>query len=310
MYKEVFNKIKEAKSIAIITHESPDGDAIGSSTAMYLALKKININADLIIKEYSKVFNIVPSLENSIREPRDIIYDLCIFVDCSNTSRVNEKNIKSKSIINIDHHISNEHFGDINIVETSPACTQLLYKMFKENNISLDKDIATSIAIGIITDTNGFRNSTTNKETFLTVADLIDYGINLSDIYVKVLYTNSMAQYELRKIATNRLELLENGKVAITYITNEDKIKTNAALGDHEGIADIGRSIEGVEVSIFIHQVDNIYKVSLRSNSYVDVSKIGLKFNGGGHKNAAGFVSSLELNELKNKIMNEIRKEL
>ncbi len=310
MYKEVFSKIKGAQNIAIITHESPDGDAIGSSSAMYMAIKQLNINADLIIKEYSNVFNIIPVLKESITEPRDIIYDICIYVDCSNSRRVNESNIKSKYIINIDHHISNEEFGDINIVETSPSCTQILYKIFKDNNINIDREIATSIAIGIITDTNGFRNSTTNKDTFLVVADLIDCGINLSDIYVKVLYTNSIPQYELRKIAMNRLELLENNKVAFTYITSIDKEKVHAGLGDHEGIADIGRSIEGVEVSIFIHEVDNIYKVSLRSNNYVDVSKIGLKFNGGGHKNAAGFVSELELNELKNKILEETRKEL
>ena len=310
MYKEVFDEIKKAKNIAIITHESPDGDAIGSSTAMYNAIKKLNINTDLIIKEYSKVFDIVPSLKESINEPKNTIYDICIYVDCSNTGRVNERDIKSNFIINIDHHVSNTLFGDINIVETSPSCTQILYKIFKENNITIDKEIALSILIGIITDTNGFRNSTTNKETFLIVADLLDTGVNLSDIYIKVLYTSTVSQFELKKIATNRLEFLENGRVAYTYITNEDKLKVNAVLGDHEGIADIGRAIKGVEVSIFVHQVDNIYKVSLRSNNYVDVSKIGLKFNGGGHKNASGFVSSLKLEDLKNKIIEEIRKEL
>ena len=114
----------------------------------------------------------------------------------------------------------------------------------------------------------------------------------------------------MKKIANNRLEFFENGKIAFTYITEEDKKKVNAKIGDHEGIVDIGRSIDGVEVSIFLHEKDGIYKVSLRSNSYVNVSDIGIIFNGGGHINAAGFSSNLPLLELKIKLIEEITKRL
>lgn len=312
-YKEVYDIIHKSNNIAIVTHESPDGDAIGSSTAMYLALKQINKQSDLIIKEYSSVFNVIDILSESIREPRNINYDLVIVVDSANMERVNEIEIikNAKEVINIDHHISNNLFGTYNIVEGgSPACCQVLIKVLKDLGIDIDKKIATSLLVGIITDTNGFRNQSTNKETLIEVANMLDLGVNLSDIYRKVLSTNTLAQFELKKIADNRLEFFENGKIAFTYITEEDKRRVNAQIGDHEGIVDVGRCIEGVEVSIFLHEKDGIYKVSLRSNSYINVSEIGLKFNGGGHFYASGFVSDLPLLELKNKLIEEISKRL
>ena len=312
-YKEVLNVINNANDIAIVTHESPDGDAIGSSTAMYLALKKLNKKSDLIIKEYSSVFNVVDILSESIKEPRNINYDLVIVVDSANMERVNEIEIikNAKEVINIDHHISNNLFGNYNIVEgNSPACCQVLIKVFKDFGLTIDKEIATSLLVGIITDTNGFRNQSTNKETFVEVANILDLDVNLSDIYRKVLSTNSLAQFKLKKIADNRLEFFENGKIAFTYITEEDKRNVDAKIGDHEGIVDIGRSIEGVEVSIFLHEKDGMYKVSLRSNYYVNVSEICLKFNGGGHFYAAAFESDLPLLELKNKLIEEISKRL
>lgn len=312
-YKEVYDIIHKSNNIAIVTHESPDGDAIGSSTAMYLALKKINKQSDLIIKEYSSVFNVINVLSESIREPKNVDYDLVIVVDSAKLERVNEEDIlkTAKNIINIDHHISNNLFGTYNIVEgDSPACCQVLIKILNDLGIDIDKEIATSLLVGIITDTNGFRNQSTNKETLIDVANMLDLGVNLSDIYRKVLSTNTLAQFKLKKIANNRLEFFENGKIAFTYITEEDKKKVNAKIGDHEGIVDIGRSIEGVEVSIFLHEKDGMYKVSLRSNSYVNVSEIGAIFNGGGHINAAGFASNLPLLELKNKLIEEITKRL
>lgn len=312
-YKEVLNVINKANSIAIVTHESPDGDAIGSATAVYLALKQLNIKSDLIIKEYSNVFNFIDVLTESVRQPQNIIYDLVIVLDSSNPERLNEIDIlkKAKVVINIDHHISNNLFGTYNIVEGNcPACCQLLVNVFKDLEINIDKEIATSLLVGIITDTNGFRNQSTNKETFMEVADIFDLDVNLSEIYRKVLTTNTLSQFELKKIANNRLELLGNGKIAFTYITEEDKKRVNAQIGDHEGIVDIGRSIEGIEVSVFFHEKDGIYKVSLRSNSYVNVSEIGSMFNGGGHFYASGFVSNLPLLELKNKLIEEITKRL
>lgn len=312
-FKEVLEILKSAKNIAIVTHETPDGDAIGSSTAMYLALKQLNIKSDLIIKEYAKVFDLVKVLEESIQKPRDVIYDVVIVLDSATINRINEKDIltNAKTIINIDHHVSNNNYGTYNLVEgKNPACCQLMYDVIKQLGAIITKEIAESLLVGIITDTSGFRNNSTNKETFIYVANLLDLGVDLSSIYRKVLTTTTKSQFELRKTAENRLEFFEDNKIAFTYLTKKDLENASASLGDHEGIVDIGRSIEGVEVSIFMYERNNGYKISLRSNHYVNVSEIGILFNGGGHIFAAGFDSELPLSELKEKLIKEISKRL
>lgn len=247
-YKKILSEIKKATNIMIVTHESPDGDAIGSSLSMYLVLKQMGKNPDLVIKEYSQCFNFLPSLSYSITIPRNIDYDLVISLDCAKISRLNEIEYveKAKKIINIDHHISNELYGNYNLVNGEiPACCQLLFNLFRDWKIKMNKEIATSLLVGIITDTNGLRTSGINKDLFLDIYKLLDFDIDLSDLYNRVLTTITKAKFELYKIASNRLEFFCKNKIAFTYITEKDKQEVGAKIGDHEGIVDIGRAIEG-----------------------------------------------------------------
>ena len=166
---------------------------------------------------------------------------------------------------------------------------------------------------GIITDTGGFRHSSITPETFEFTADLIRFGVDEPDIYKRVLRTNTRANFELSKLAMDRLEILEDGKVTFTYINKKDEKEVNAEPGDHEGLVEIGRDIEGVEVSIFIRQREeneDVYKVSMRSGSYVNVSDICFTFGGGGHIRAAGATIQGNVEQVKEKIMKEVKKAL
>ena len=144
------------------------------------------------------------------------------------------------------------------------------------------------------------------KNTFLMAADLIDFGIDIHKIYYLVLSKKSMAQYLLMKMTLDRLEMFCDGKIAFSYISEEDMANVGAKLGDHEGLVDIGRNIGGVEASIFVRECDDIYRISLRSNGLVDVNEIAKKFGGGGHKMAAGIKTSGNFKEIKENIINEI----
>ena len=205
-------------------------------------------------------------------------------------------------------------YGDFNFVNpVAPACCQILIGMFEYFNIKIDKELGTCILTGIITDTGGFRYSGVTPETFEFTADLLARGVNVSDIYKKVLETKTKPNFELMKRITDRMEFLENGKVTFTYITNQDLKEVNAGVGDHEGLVEIGRDIEGVEVSVFIRQKENdqnSYKVSMRSNEYVNVSDICFRFGGGGHEKAAGALIQGNIDEVKQKILNEVKKVL
>lgn len=305
---EMIEEIKNASRIAIFTHVNPDGDAVGSSLAMYIALKSIKKNVDVIIPEYARCFKFLPST-NEIKAQGEGNYDLVIALDCATQQRLADPNntfINSKNKIQIDHHISNSMYSDLNYIDhVAPACCQILIKVLAYWNIEITKEIGTCLLTGLITDTGGFAYEGVTAETFEMTAKLLSKGINISKIYKNVLQTKSKTQFELAKVATSRLEFFEEGKIAFTYINVEDEKNIGAETGDHEGIVDIGRNIEGVEVSIFIRGIENGgYKVSMRANEYVNVSDICLMFGGGGHIRAAGCtISSGTVEQIKNKLI-------
>ena len=308
---DIKEQILKSNSIVILTHEIPDGDAIGSSLAMYNGLKQLNKNADVIIPTYSNTFDFIPGMSEVKKEGKDDKYDLAIALDCGDMKRLNgwAKYFEdAKSRIEIDHHEANTMFGDYNYVDpTSPACAQILITVFKFLGIEITKEIGTCLLTGIITDTGGFQFQNVKPETFEFAAELLASGVNVSDIYKRTLQLVSREKFELRKIAMSRIELLEDGKIAFTYITRQDQIDANS--DEHDGIVDLGRDIEGVEISIFLRETDNdTYKISLRSNDYVNVSDICLLFNGGGHKRAAGGTINLPFEKAKEMIISECKK--
>jgi len=289
---QILKCIKKSKNIVIVTHENPDGDAVGSSLAMYHALKGLKKNVDIIIPEYAKCFNELPGIDEVIKES-DKVYDLAISLDAATDKLLNvwvKYFREADQRIVIDHHSTNTMFGDINYVDLSaPACAQVVYMLIKHYRWKITPEIGTCIMAGIITDTGGFQYSGVSKDTFNIAAELLDVGVNISKVYKKVFDTKTKSSFELRRIAIDRMEFLEDGKIAFTYVTNEDERKVNAGVGDYEGIVSEGRSVEGVEVSIFLHELkDGEFKISLRSNSYVNVSDVCIMFGGGGHIRAAG----------------------
>ena len=311
---EILKEIKDAEKIVILTHESPDGDAIGSSLAFKLMLEELGKNADVIIPEYPRLFNFLPGSEQVKKESDFKKYDLAISVDCTGVKRLAGKEYfeNAKRTIVIDHHGSNSMFGDLNYVNpVSPACCEILAGMFEYFQIDITKKIGTCIMTGIITDTGGFRHSGINPETFEFTAELIRKGVNIPDIYKRTLCTVTKANFLLTKRVMDRMEILEDGKVTFTYITLQDEEEVGAEPGDHEGLVEIGRDIEGVEVSIFIRQrEESLYKISLRSGNIVNVSDVCLMFGGGGHPRAAGANVQGNVEQVKEKVLKEVRKAL
>ena len=312
---DILKEIKRAEKIVILTHEAPDGDAIGSSLALQLALKQLDKESDVIIPEYSRLFSFLPGAKDILQESKIKEYDLAIALDCGDLKRLKcgeEYFETARRKIQIDHHGSNTMFGDLNFVNpASPACCEILVEMFGYYGINIDKELGTCLVTGIITDTGGFRYNKTTAETFEFTAELLQKGVNVSDIYKRVQDTKTRANFELTKLVIDRMEILEDGKVTFTYITQEDSKKIGAEVGDHEGLVEIGRDIEGVEVSIFIREKeDGGYKVSLRSNSYVNVADICLLFGGGGHQMAAGCYLKEDIKDVKDKLIKELRKVL
>ncbi len=311
---DILVEINHAEKIVIMAHETPDGDAIGSMLSMNLALKKLGKEADVIVREFPRTFAFLPGAKE-VKSNSDIEqYDLAVSLDCADLKRLIGKEYfeSAKKTIVIDHHGTNMMYGDLNFVNpVSPACCEILAGMFEYFDIEIDSEIGSCILTGIITDTGGFKYSSVTPETFEFTAELLRKGVNVSDIYQRVLETRRKSNFELLRRAMNRLELLEDGKIAFTYINKKDEEEVHAETGDHEGIVENGRSIEGVRVSVFIREKEeNIYKVSMRAGNgfNINVSDICYIFGGGGHPRAAGAVVSGTVEQVKEKLVKEIKK--
>ncbi len=306
--------IEKSETIVIYTHENPDGDAVGSSLAMYHVLKQMGKNVDIVIPKYPNTFKFLPGSDEVFQEPTSDKYELGIALDCADIKRLDDTTetfLKCETRINIDHHTSNGMFGDLNFVNpVAPACCQIVTTMLQYFKFEISSDTATCLITGIITDTGGFRYEGVTSETFEIASSFLEKGINISKIYKDSVSNISREKFEARKLAANRIEFLEDGKIAYTYMTREDMINLNVARSDLEGIVENGRDVEGVEVSVFLYETDKGYKASLRSNSYVNVSDVCLLFNGGGHVRAAGCTLACPLDEAKSKILKEIRRVL
>lgn len=312
----ILEEIKKAEKVVVLTHESPDGDAVASSLSVMHALSQLGKEVDIIIPEYSKDFKFLPGADKIKAESEIKQYDLAISVDCSDLKRLvgsKEYFETAKRTIEIDHHSVNAMFADLNYVDpVAPACAQVLIAMFEYFGIEINKELGTCILTGIITDTGGFQYSGVTPETFEFAAELLRKGVNISQICQKVLRNKTKANCELTKLLYDRLEFLEDGKIAISYITVEDNKNVNAQMGDDEGLVETARDIEGVEVAVLLKEKEgaNGFKASLRSKEQVNVSDVCFLLGGGGHPRAAGCFVSGDIEQVKTKIVNTIKQHM
>ena len=309
----ILEEIKKAQKIVVLTHESPDGDAVSSSLSVMHAISQLGKEVDVIIPEFSRDFKFLPGSEKILQESENKNYDLAISVDCTDLKRLvgsKEYFETAKTTIEIDHHTVNAMFADFNYVDpVAPSCCQVLIAMFEYYGVEITKELATCILTGIITDTGGFQWGGVTPETFEFAAELVRKGAKLKEICRIALRKKSKAHCELEKLIYNRLEYCENEKIALAYLTLEDYSNLNTEMGDDEGLVEMLRDIEGVKVAVLLKEKEgtNGFKISLRSNEDVNVSDIALLLGGGGHPGAAGCFIAGTVEQAKNKIINAIK---
>ena len=309
---EIINKLKSAERVAIISHIYPDGDAVGSSLALYQALKKDGKSVDVFLCDgVPTIYSFLPNADQVKTKYEHGDYDIAVVLDTGDIDRIGSCTSvinSAKFKINIDHHSTGISFGDINMVEPYASSTgEIIYRLIKMYGLDIDKEIAECLYVSIATDTGGFRFSNTTGITMQIAADLINCGIDVSDISRKIFDIYSLAKVKLMGEAINSLEIHKE-KVAVMCLTYNQIKKTEATSEDFDGIVNIARNINGIEVAVFIveKEPDEI-KVNLRSNSSLDVADLAKKFSGGGHKKAAGCkFSGIPLEDAKTSIVNEI----
>ena len=306
----IIDKVLTSNNIVLLCHNNPDGDAIGSTLAMYHTLKKLDKEVDIVIKEPPKRFNFLEGFKD-IKEESSKNYDTAIILDTANIDRVNDPSdilnrVKRKYVI--DHHISNTKYGDENLVEERPACCQIVYEIIKEINIEITKELGESLMTGLLTDTGGFSHQDVLPSTFAMAEDLSKI-VNISLLYDKALRTITINQFNIKKIALDNLEFYYNGKVAISYITEEDMINTGVDQNDCGILVNIPLEIEGIEVSIILRKYKEEIRVSIRSKQ-INLNDLVKAFGGGGHINAAGVTVKMPYEEIKKQVLEEVGKKI
>lgn len=309
--------IKTNNNIFIVSHISPDGDNMGSSLALMWALEKKNKNVTVLESDLiPDDFKFLPG-SDSIKPYNENLgdIDLLIALDCGDEERLGlnkELLEKSNKVLNVDHHVSNTNFGDINVVDPAASATgELVYELIKAMDIDIDKNIAENLYTAISTDTGSFKYDSTTSKTHRIVAELLDTGIDKNKININIYENMSFSKMNLLREAFRTLETFKGKRIATMEVTQKMLSETETSIEDAEGIISFIRNLDSVEVAVLLKErKEKSIKVSLRTKKDVDASKICKIFGGGGHKRAAGCTINEELNRAKELIVKAIDKEM
>ena len=314
----IYEEVKDSKTIGISGHIRPDGDCVGSCMGLYLYLKKVCPAAaiQVMIERPADVFSCIRGIEEISSDFKPITekFDVYIALD-SEKSRIGEAEKffdQAEKRINIDHHISNAGgSGDVNyVVPTASSASELVYDVIGDKS-AIDADIAKALYIGIIHDTGVFQYSNTSPKTMKIAAELISYGFDFPELIDKTFYEKTYVQNQILGRALLESILFMDGKCIVSMIDKKTMAFYNADSHDLEGIVSQLRSTKGVECAIFLYQTDTLeYKVSLRSNGAVDVAKVASFFGGGGHVRAAGVTMQGTFYDIVNNLSAQIEKQL
>lgn len=321
--KETIEAIKKNKSFLITSHVNLEGDSLGSQLAMKELLIGMDKSAYILdsdpVPGHYKFLPGADRISNDFNKIAD--FDAAIVLDCPTLKRAGKtsKAIKEKAkpVINIDHHISNEEFGDINWIDPrASSAGEMVYKLYKEIGINLTKEVALSLYIAILTDTGSFNYDNTSSVTHEIAGELLGYGLDPALVSESVYERRSVEDIRLLTLVLDTLKINKDGTVAYMEVTRKMLKETSADMAKSEGLINYARSIDKVRVAVLFKEdpkeKDKI-NVSFRSKGngeIIDVNKIASVFGGGGHTKASGCIVFGSLEEVKKKVLAEVDKAL
>ena len=311
--------LRKHKNFLISAHIGPEGDSLGSQLAFARVMKGMGKKYDIVNSDrYSEEYSFLPGVDRISTRARMKKYDAAIILDCTDILRIgNTVNLLNKNmkVLNIDHHISNTYFGDINLVDpsASSAC-EVLYSLFRELNIKFNRDIAFCLYTGIVTDTGYFRYASTSAYTHLAVSHLLKWRIDAFEVFGNIYQNLNFSELKLINNALFNIKRDASGKIVWVSLTKQLLNKYKPKINLTDSVLNFIRYIKGVEVSVLFREVvgqgRNIH-IKLRSKRKVDVNKIAQYFGGGGHKTASGAtLRNISLGKAEEKVVNFIKNKL
>lgn len=315
---QIAEEIRGAERFLLTTHENPDGDALGSLLAtnhilgalgkdsvMFLAAKEFPLPVEYRFLPLEEVFH---------EPPADMADRTVIFLDCGNIDRmpVDFLTRDGEKVLNIDHHHDNTRFGTVNLVDVEASSTaEIVYELAGVLGVDLTAEIAEALYVGLVTDTGKFMYENTDERSHRMAAALVEAGVKVNDVYRRLYEHAPVEKLKLLAVALGKIEVCQDGALAITYISAADYEATGASEELTEGVIDHVRTIDGARVAATVRDLADgsrsARKVSLRStDGTVDVSEIARMHGGGGHRRAAGFSTNLGYAEIVKFLCGEV----
>ena len=302
--------LREHDRFLVVTHENPDGDALGSLLATTLALRQLGKDVEMYLaagpplpREYAFM-----TLDGLLREvPDDIGERVLVAVDCAKADRISPEPVvvdRAKLVLDIDHHHDNTRFGAVNLIVADASSTgEVLRDVFGGLGVELTPEIAEPLYIALVTDTGRFQYANTTPKSLRLAAELVDAGADVHAVFQQVYESVEFAKLKLLARALERARVLEGGRIVVSFLLRTDFAEVGAAEPYSEGIIDYLRAVEGCELAALIREPPRdgapARRVSLRASiDELDVSAIARIFGGGGHRQAAGFSSDASIEDI------------
>ncbi len=312
----VLTALRDGKRFVVTSHVNPDGDACGSLLATHLVLRALGKDSVMVLggtADLPREFRFLGLAEHGLcrTAPDDTESRVLVAVDCADARRIAAQDLLTRAAtsVNIDHHGTNERFAVVNLVDVQASATgEIVVGLARELGVSLDPQLARAIYTALVTDTGRFQYRNTSPSTLRLAADLLEAGADATEIASHIYDSYPLSRFSLQHIALDNMAMHDDGRVVTTFLSRADFASAGATEPDSEAIVEILRSIDGVEMSLFIRELPSErggeYKGSLRSVAGgVDVSAIAKTFDGGGHPGAAGFDTALPPAEILPRVL-------
>ena len=315
-FQTVAGVLKEASSVLLYPHISPDGDAIGSTVAMARVLRQLGKTCYVVTED--EIPENLQFLDHGYTMPIGEVSDVptvSMCIDCGEDGRYPKRaNWFHQAPISIcvDHHPTTEPVFDYNIIDPSAAAAaELIYHLIRALDHPIDRETAEALYTGINTDTGRFQYSNTTAQTHRIAADLIDCGVDVNRMNVELYESQRPERMRIEAQVMNNMKLSADGKFAMAYVTRAMMEENDVRSGDTDAVVANLRSIRGVEVAAFFKEkADDAIKLSLRAKGNCDVAAIAMAFGGGGHRKASGATLTMSLQEAIDAVTEKVLKSI
>ena len=315
--QKTIEAIRENRSFLVTTHMNPEGDALGSALGLALALRAMGKEAVVYnVDSIPRVLHFLPH-ENIYQERKKIdrSFDAMVVLDCGDAARtglMEEGACLPSVVINVDHHVTNKHFGSVNWINSEATATgEMVYDLIQGLNQPITPKIALSIYTALLTETGSFRYSNTTAKALRIAAEMVEKGVNPSWLSQQLYETRSFGGLRLLGEVLTQMERSTDGRIAWVVVTQELFAKTHSDFEDSEDFVNYPRSLQGVEVAVFFREIDaTTYKISFRARDGVDVSGLAEEFGGGGHRYAAGCRVRGSLDQVKKSVLEAVVRQI